>query len=489
MRYIRLSFIILFSGILISTGRGQSPEISWIKVLGGRYADAGNSVCQAPDGGYIVAGFTYASATRGYDVYLIKTSSGGSLVWDKTCGGQSDDWANCVQNTSDGGFIIAGGTESFGDIYGNVYLIKTDSTGNVEWEKNYGGRYGEEALWVEQTGDGGYILAGWTNSFGYGGDDFYVIRTDSDGDTLWTRTCGENFYDKGYCVKETSDGCFIVAGGIGFWGTTPSDGYLIKINPDGDLLWARRVGGNWAESVRGVAIAPDGGFQLTGWTMSFGNGQHDVYIAGTDSLGQNVISKTCGGVSTDVGTSISPALDGGYIITGYTSSYGAGNYDIYMIKTDSQGDTLWTKVHGGINADQGLSAIQCDDGGYVITGLTQSFGSAGSNVILIKLASDQGTDIGDRIDFLTPVDFLLHQNYPNPFNAATTISFTLETQQSIKLKIYDIMGREVCTLADGLKDAGYHRVLFDGSDLACGVYIYRIETDDYCESRRMILIK
>ena len=469
--------------------QGQSPDIMWLKIFGGRYSDEGCSVCQTGEGGYIVAGHTYISATRGFDAYLVKINSTGGIVWERTYGGLDYDWANSVAKTTDGGYIIAGGTSSFGIGNSDVYLVKTDSSGEILWERTYGGELYEDALEIQPTSDGGYIIVGWTNSFGAGHDDVYLIKTDVSGDTLWTRTFGGNYYDKGYSVKQTADGNYIVTGGIDYWSPTNPDVYLVKIDPNGDSLWTSVIDGGWSEAGRFVVETYDGGYMLIGWTMSFGHGAQDVYLVKVESTGEMVFSKTYGGAQMDIGTSIRTTLDGGYIISGYTKSFGAGSDDVYVIKIDYNGDTLWTKTIGGIEADQGQSAISSDDGGYVIVGWTRSFGGSGSNVILIKLDSDQATDTGDKIDFITPGYTKLGQNYPNPFNAITTISFSINTSQHVGLKIYNLLGHEVLNLIDEIRQTGVHQAAFDASNLSSGVYIYKLQTADYTETKRMVLLK
>jgi len=191
---------------------------------------------------------------------------------------------------------------------------------------------------VQQTADSGYIIAGATASFGAGHNDVYLIRTNAQGDTLWTRTYGGLGVDYGYCVRQTSDGGYIIAGITNSFGAGILEAYLIKTNALGETLWTRTYGGadeDWANSVQQTA---DGGYIIGGRTLSFGAGSYDVYLIKTDAAGDTLWTRTFGGTSADEGRSVRQTADGGYVIAGITSSFGAGYSDVYLIKTDANGN-------------------------------------------------------------------------------------------------------------------------------------------------------
>ncbi|MEO0049813.1 MAG: hypothetical protein ABIK42_01550, partial [candidate division WOR-3 bacterium] len=182
------------------------------------------------DGGYIIAGGTE------YDVYLIKTDANGNLLWERTFGGENDDWGCSVQQTSDGGYIIAGFTMSFGAGDWDVYLIKTDGNGNLLWERTFGGENDDRGYSVQQTSDEGYIIAGYTWSFGAGRADVYLIKTDDNGNPLWQKTFGGSSWDDGFSIQQTLDGGFIIAGSTGSFGAGNCDVYLIKTDSEGNTV-------------------------------------------------------------------------------------------------------------------------------------------------------------------------------------------------------------------------------------------------------------
>jgi hypothetical protein len=348
-------------------------------------SDHGRSVHQTSDGGYIIGGNTGTISTS-IDAYLIKTNDQGDTLWTKRIGGNDVEFCNSVQQTTDGGYIITGQTQSFGAGLFDVYLIKTDVAGNVLWTKTFGGIYFNGSYSTEQTTDGGFIIAGYTNSFG-AGHDVYLIKTDTNGDTLWTKTFGGTGNDVGMSVQQTSDGGYIVTGYTENPGADSADVYLIKIDPNGDALWTKTYSGPGDDVGYSVLQSTDGGYIITGITNSFGAGLYDIYLIKTDANGDSLWIKTFGGTGYDYSFCVQQTIDGGYLIAGYTNSFGAGSIDAYLIKTDSNGDTLWAKTYGGIDADDAESVQQTSDGGYIITGYSRSFSSVHDDVYLIKTDS------------------------------------------------------------------------------------------------------
>jgi hypothetical protein len=376
-----------------------SQQITFQKTYGGTGNDYGKSFQQTSDGGYIITGTTNSFGAGYSDVYLIKIDSNGDTLWTKTFGGPGFDEGNSVRQTTDGGYIITGYT-SFGSGSDDVYLIKTDINGNSLWTKTFGitGTNVERGLSVHQTTDGGYIIAGSTDSFGAGDLDAYIIRTDANGDLLWTKTFGGIFYDDiGSSVQQTTDGGYIISG------TGNGDVYLIKTDTNGDTLWTKTFGGPDSDGGGTIQQTSDGGYIIAGYTYSFGAGDKDAYLIKTDSNGDLLWSKTFGGTNSDGSVSIKQTSDDGYIIAGYTVSFSSGYDDVYLIKTDASGDTLWTKTFGGTSYDNAASVQQTTDGGYMLTGQTWSFGAGIGDVYLIKTDSlgNSGCNEGNPATIVT----------------------------------------------------------------------------------------
>jgi len=357
--------------------------ITFEQTFGGGGSDYGYSVQQTRDDGYIVAGYTTSFGSGGYDVYLVKTDFEGNVLWTRTFGGSSNDYGKSVQQTSDGGYIVAGYTYT-SSARNDVYLVKTDAGGNALWTRTFGGYDYDYGNSVRQTNDGGYIIAGYTSSFGAGGYDVYLVKTDANGNALWTRTFGGYSSDYGYSVQQTDDGGYIVTGYTYSSGNGNADVYLVKTDAGGNTLWTRTVGGSSSDYGYSVQQTNDGGYIVTGYAYSSGNGNADVYLVKTDAGGNTLWTRTVGGSSYDYGYSVQQTHDGGYIIGGYTNSGGAGQYDMYLVRTSPDGNVLWTRTFGGSSYDYGYCVQQTDDGGYVIAGSTHSFGEGGDNIFLIK---------------------------------------------------------------------------------------------------------
>jgi hypothetical protein len=354
--------------------------VTFNRTFGGTSFDDGFFGQQTSDGGYIITGKTWSYDTHDFDVWLIKTDYAGITLWDRTFGGNRDELGNCVQQTTDGGYIITGRT---GIGVSDVWLIKIDSTGNEVWNRTFGGTGYNCGYSVQQSTDGGYIIIGetWSVDTGYG--DVWLIKTDSNGNMMWNRTYGGTSTDSGWCVQQTSDGGYIVTGFTYSFGAGSYDVWLIKTDNYGNMMWNRTFGGRLSDRGNCVQQTTDDGYIITGGT-SFGAGRGDVWLIKTDSTGNEVWNRTFGGVEYDVGNCVQQTTDGGYIITVNTFSLGAGEYDIWLIKTDSSGNLVWDRTFGGTEFDEGYCVQQTSDGGYIITGLTESFGAGVSDFWLIK---------------------------------------------------------------------------------------------------------
>jgi len=371
-------------------------EEVWAEVWGDSMPDGGNSVCQIADSGYVVAGYTGSYGAGGHDVWLIRTDAEGDTVWTRTYGGGNGEQGNSVAPTADGGYIVTGYTWSFGAGVADVYLIKTNAAGDTDWTRTYGGTSGDEGLSVQQTVDGGYIVAGVTHSIGAGIADVYLIKTNAAGDTDWTRTYGGTSGDEGLSVQQTVDGGYIVAGVTHSIGAGIADVYLIKTNAAGDTDWTRTYGGTSNDEGHSVRQTADSGYIIAGYTSSFGAGSQDLYLIKTNASGDTVWTRTFGGNLRDWGNSVQPMAGGGYVIAGVTRSFGAGGQDLYLIRTDASGDTVWTRTFGGTGNDAGNSVQSTGDGGWVIAGSTTSFGAGNSDVYLIKTDADGFVGLAEK---------------------------------------------------------------------------------------------
>jgi len=474
-----------------------NPDTLWTRTYGGDQNDWAGSVQHTADGGYIVAGYTYSYGVGSADVYLVKTDGSGNTVWTRTYGGSYGDEAFCVQQTADGGYIVAGGTNSFGvgtPNYCNMYLVKTDgSAGDTLWTRTYGGSSTDWAESVQQTADGGYIVAGTTRSFGATEYDFYVVKTNSQSDTLWTRTYGGNGDDQAHSVQQTADSGYIVAGHTNSFGMGTPDYpnmYLVKTNGSGDTLWTRTYGGSGHDVSYSVDTTADGGYIVAGRTDSFGAGLWDFYLVKTNSLGEPLWTRTYGGSSYDAARSVQQTSDGGYIVAGFTQSFGAGGQDFYLVKTNSLGQPLWTRTYGGSSHDAALSVQQTSDGGYIVAGYSRSFGAGWNDFYLVKTNSlgdtlwtrtygGSRTDASYSVDTTADGGYIV-AGYTESFGAGGGDFYLVKTNSSgdtLWTRTFGGSGTDAAYYVQQTSDGGYIVAGSTGSFGAGGDDFYLVKTN------------
>jgi hypothetical protein len=221
-----------------------------------------------------------------------------------------------------------------------VWFLRADGFGDTAWTRTYGGADPDLAISVQQTTDGGYVIAGWTASYGAGESDVWLIKTNANGDTVWTKTFGGTDYDEGCSVQQTTDGGYIIVGTTQSFGGGGSDVWLIKTDANGDTVWTRTYGGVDSDGGSSVHQTSDGGYIVAGTTWSYGSGSGDIWLVKADASGDLAWAVTFGGAGRDDGFRVQQTTDGGYVIAGRTESYGAGDYDVWLLKTDANGDTL-----------------------------------------------------------------------------------------------------------------------------------------------------
>jgi uncharacterized delta-60 repeat protein len=362
----------------------STAMINSIRAIGGTNADGAYSIQQTSDGGYIVAGSTESFGTGG-DFLIVKLDSSGNIQWSRAIGGINNEGAGSIQQTSDGGYIVAGYTNIFGTYNSDILIIKLNSSGNIQWSRAIVGTNDDTASYIQQTSDGGYIVAGVTRSFGAGNYDALIIKLNSSGNIQWSRAIGGTNDDYALSIQQTSDGGYIFAGATGSFGAG-GDFLIIKLNSSGNIQWSRAIGGTNNDEAYSIQQTSDGGYIVAGVTRSFGAGNYDALIIKLNSSGNIQWSRAIGGTNADEARSIQQTSDGGYIVAGWTNIFGTGNYDFLIIKLDSSGNIQWSRAIGGTNNDYAYSIQQTSDGGYIVAGATVSFG-AGGDVLIIKLDS------------------------------------------------------------------------------------------------------
>ncbi|MCX6601188.1 MAG: hypothetical protein NT025_06465 [bacterium] len=470
-------FIILFvSCVACVFAQPQAPNVEWSRTYWGDSSESEISgILPMPDGGYMLCGSVlHYRPEYVSDMFLLRTNAEGDCVWSRRYG---EGWAVCtaVLSTADGGFVLAGHEWSERTTGSDFVLLKTDAQGDCAWTHTYGRGLHDYCRSVQPTPDGGYLLAGSmdTDTLSYG----WLVKTDAAGDSLWSRLYGGGRNGEFEGIQQTGDGGFVLAG------TFSGNFWLVRIDQSGDTLWTRTYGGTEMEKCQSVRQTVDGGFILAGWKFPPQSLDEDFWLLKTDADGDSLWSRSYGGPDLrDWCYDVIETLDGGFLLVGRTSPNDAWALDGLAIRTDASGDSLWSIRFGGANLDVFRSGLQTADGGFLCGGYTQGYYF--SNALLVKVCPE--LSVGE-----TPVvpSVCLLTNYPNPFNLATTLSFALPRTAWITIRAYDLLGREVEVIVSAAYRAGAHEIAWTPNNLASSIYWITMNGDGFQLVRKTILLR
>jgi hypothetical protein len=407
----------------ISTGDFTIEPATWKKLFGGTNADQAKAILRATDGGYVMAGNTLSNNSGDVgmnkgddDVWIIKTDGDGNRQWSKTYGGKDSDYARAITGTSDGGFIVAGSTNSnnSGDVGLNhgdfdMWILKLDAGGNLLWQKTFGGSDYDYAVSVISTADGGFIAAGGTSSnksgdvgSTYGNRDMWIVKFDAGGKLMWQKTFGGTNTDYANAITSSADGGFVVAGGtysnnsydVGL-NHGLLDMWVVKLDVNGNLLWQKTLGGNDEDNALCITHSAGGGFAIAGSTKSnndgdvgLNHGVRDLWVANLDGNGKLLWQKTIGGSGYDLPHAITNSFGGGFVVAGSTDSNKSGDIgtnhggkDMWIVKLSANGTLAGQQLLGGNDYEEASSIATVPGDGYVIAGYTDSNnnGDVGAN--------------------------------------------------------------------------------------------------------------
>lgn len=433
----------------------------WDKVFGGTEFENGFSAKQTSDGGYILTGATESFGAGGMDIWLIKTDTNGDTLWTKTIGGTSHEEGLAVIQSSNGGYVLTAKKGSFPNY--KSLLIKTDTDGDTLWTKTFGGNERFAAKGLQQTNDGGYIISGSiTTDATNGPTNIYLIKTDANGDTLWTKTYGASGHEYGI-ANQTSDGGYIISGMTTSFGNS-SQLWLVRTDNVGDTVWTKVIGGMGNENGQAIETS-DNGFIIVGNKSEFStNSPSDVWIVKTDNAGNTLWTKTYGGSEHDAATSVEETSDNGFIIGANTYSYGNGESDYWLLRTDNLGDTLWTRTFGGALNEYAGECHQTYDGGYIFMGYNESFGNGNHDLWLIKL---------DENGFLktSEINNPIFNVYPNPVENTLFIENNNSFGEVESIIIYNLNGKIIKSFESWSNE-------LDVTELLSGLYLITFITDN-----------
>lgn len=459
--------------LAFTTFTWAQPAISWQKSLGGSANDNGYSIQQTVDGGYITVGETSSADGQitgyhgAYDVWVAKLDAQGQIEWQKALGGSGAETAYCIRQTFDGGYILAGSSNSNdGDVSGNhgvndYWIVKLDATGTIEWQKSLGGTRGEWAFDVQQTLDSGYVIAGVTESndgdvtgqHGIAGD-YWIVKLDNAGTLQWQKALGGTANDAARSIRPTADDGYIVSGhsrsndGDVSGNHGDEDIWVVKLNATGDIQWQKCLGGTGFDAGYGVVPTDDQGFLTVGLTYSSNGdvthprGFGDFWAIKLDATGNIQWQKCYGGLSTDMPNAVFSAGYNTFVMAGFSYSddgnliENKGNADFWVVKIDAAGDILWQKSLGGTGTEFAQSIEQTGDGGLIVAGKSNSndFDVSGNHGEYDFWVVKFEADILATHTFQPTVATL----FPNPAQEQLSISTEIHFD---RYEIYDATGK------------------------------------------------
>lgn len=388
-------FILLFcSGQILAA---DSPGIKWQETYGGTEAEKAQFVRPTDDGGFILTGYSYSYGAGKSDLYLVKTDGSGREKWEKTYGEKRNDGANCVEPSSDGTYIVAGYSESSGEGKNDVYVLKINTSGEKVWELKHGGAGNDEAFSVKQTSDGGYIVAGYSESQGEGGRDVYLLKLSASGELRWEKTIGGKGMDAANWIEQCKDGSFILTGYSDSFGTGERALLLLKVDASGDLLWKKTFCDSGLNGGNCVQETSDGGYIVAGYKYLPPTGGTDCYLLKTNNSGDLIWEKNFGLSYKNSAVSVEETAEG-YIVLGNTFSYGSSDWGTYLLRTDLSGNLMQEKTLGRDGPDFASCGQPIADGSYIVVGSKNMADPVGDNAYLLKLDLDICFLSGEQIE-------------------------------------------------------------------------------------------
>lgn len=466
MKYLRYILPFFLAGILLQDSTAQ--QLIFEKTFGGPYQDGEgfNNVIVLNEGNYLLAGdYRYSNGLT--DAYIVGIDTNGNEIASYKWGGSNYDMAYHVLKTADGNLLFAGRTWSYGAGWFDGWAYKFTPGGTQIWQKTYGGS-GKEHFYraAETPSDSGFVYTGGDN-YSY----FWIVKADKDGNQMWTKSMG---LGSGTAVCAFPDRV-IVVGLTGTYGPNPStyNLYIVALANNGDTLYTRVWGGNQQDGAYGICSTTDNGYIVVGHTASSGAGGYDAILQKYSMDGTLVWAKQYGGAGDDALYDIKPTSDNCYLAAGYTNSFGAGGNDVYLLKIDQNGDTIWTATYGGALGDVGYSIAELVNGCYLISGQTYSSGAGSSDHYLLKL----------RDNGIVPVEltaFNASVNITSVYLEWTTGSELNNAKFEVERKnnINDLW-EKIATIKGAGTAASSNTYSFTDEGLTAGKYTYRLKQIDF----------
>ncbi|MBN2586166.1 MAG: T9SS type A sorting domain-containing protein [Candidatus Fermentibacteraceae bacterium] len=469
---------------------GQAPDTLWTATFGGSQDEQCYDCIRTADGGYMMVGYTRSFGAGDDDVWMVKTDGDGTLLWYRTFGGTSSDRGYSVCQTCDGGYIIGGWSFSFGPGVVDAWVIKTDSLGDLEWDSCFGTENGFERCYsIIQAADSSYVFVGETDNNGTTFSDIWLVKIDREGDLMWDSTFGGSSDDYGIDVIERSDGGYALTGWTYISGYT--DTRIISTDESGTMLHESVIGYGGDDRGWDMKQLSDGGFLIAGETSSTVSGKFDAWLVRTDNECVLSWDAFLGTDEDDYGSALEVLSSGEYAICGRSISPGANNENLWVVLTDTTGSVIWDMAFGGSGTDAGHSVHETDDGGLVMGGYTSSFGSGGLDMWLLK--TEEFVSVEQRtIPAAGSLEILSAD--PNPFNCTCSIVVSTDCAGPVDAAVYSVDGRRIATLEQTGAGSSTRMMVWNGRDdngtlAASGMYLLQVTVGGEAASTKLYLLR
>jgi hypothetical protein len=475
IKTMKKAFLIISFGIAVINAYSQTKFIKHYGPLSGE----GNSLILNSNNDYIIAG------RRNDDFCMYRLNNSGDTLWTKHYGGSYSDYASQLIQTADGGYVSIGSSEYTAINYSNIYFVKTTNSGAVSWVKQIGGQTEENATSLVQLATGDYMIGGRTKYNSHGLFDLYVLKTNSNGDTLWTKKIGGAQNEEISAMKKTTDGNIIISGYTASYTHGSKDCYLLKINPNGDTLWTKHYGGNLEDASAAVRQTSDGGYIIAGYSMSFGVSNQNMYVIKTNSAGDTLWTKTYGQPGRfSVAGDIVQTSDGGYAIAGtIRNTRVGGGQDAYLVKIDASGMVQWEREyetepsHTTYSSAEGRSLIQTADGGFAIAGAWFN----GSVYELLFIKTDGNGVVGIKEQQADEA----YAVFPNPLTQSASLHFENLQNETYTLSLFNSEGRLVQNMTNITSGA----IEIQRNNLPCGLYFFQLQSEKGMRTTGKLMIE
>ena len=386
-----LSTVFLFSVVEAKeSAKKKAPkkevyQAVWEKTYGGDDGDIVNGIVALENAEYALVGTCKSFDAQGTDMCVVRMNAKGEIKWHILLGGKKKDVAKAIIRAEDGSLIVLGTSKSFAKRYDrDIYVAKVSLEGKLIWEQNLGGKRDEYAGGIAATDDGGFLVVGDSNSYGNGYKDVYIAKLDQNGKEISSQVIGGEKEDSAQALTRTSDGAMMLVGYRELDRSGNTDFFVMKLDQNGNKIWAKTYGEEQADRLNGVTASADGGIVATGSTRSYKSAQTDMSVMKLDTEGNIVWHKIYGFKYYEYGNAVASIGAGGVMVAGGTSTLGKGDHSAYMIALDKSGKLIWSHVYGDRNKDRMNAIARMDDGSMVAAGGSDSYSRA-TKFYMLKL--------------------------------------------------------------------------------------------------------